>query len=453
MGVRGLSRAPSREVVSEGKLDQQYMEICHTSTHHWPHLYLQHHAERLNQLYRVLKTKLQRRRPLRKTSTNGAGATSEISEQARSVAKGLGSEREAQQFTMGTVLFGLLVFLTGAAPGAVPYMFITFFAICMPWRIVSFSQRKYGFYLIDFCYFANLATLLYLLCYPTNANIGAMVYALCDGPLAGALIVWQCAWVLGSADYTISALMHLLPGLAIFTHQHYPSIHGWRAALAYSKQQLSSMGSSAGASQPLQPSPLPAAALAPCSTSTWLLAAPLAFYLTWQLLYYVTVQLCCRRYILATGQETSYIGLAKRAAKTNNVWNRLVRRGSATRRCLLYGLLQLTFTLGTLGVFYVVHRSFLLQLAWQMVKFVVPLHYGSRYQCQKVPQYTFLEGVRRLQREQQAQEAQEALSAAAMSAAAAEQEPAAAAAVGMAATAVSPAAVRAKRSRSSRRRA
>jgi len=40
------------------------------------------------------------------------------------------------------------------------------------------------------------------------------------------------------------------------------------------------------------------------------------------------LQVLMRGFILAHGYETSYTCLARRAAKTNNIWNRLVRRGS-----------------------------------------------------------------------------------------------------------------------------
>ena len=49
----------------------------------------------------------------------------------------------------------------------------------------------------------NLATVAYLVFTPYNARIGAMVYALADGPLAAALIAWQSAWVFGSTEHSI----------------------------------------------------------------------------------------------------------------------------------------------------------------------------------------------------------------------------------------------------------
>ena len=53
----------------------------------------------------------------------------------------------------------------------------------------------------------NLATVAYLVFTPYNARIGALVYALADGPLAAALIAWQSAWVFGSTEHSIRCLM------------------------------------------------------------------------------------------------------------------------------------------------------------------------------------------------------------------------------------------------------
>jgi hypothetical protein len=86
-------------------------------------------------------------------------------------------------------------------------------------------------------------------------------------------------------------------------------------------------------------------------------ALPVALH-PWQVLF--------RSFILRNGYETSYICLARRAAKHNNFWNRLVRRGSTTRRLLLYGGLQLVFTVICCTVFLPTYFSFPLAVAYQV---------------------------------------------------------------------------------------
>lgn len=155
--------------------------------------------------------------------------------------------------------------------------------------------------------------------------------------------------------------MHLMPGLAMFAHRHFTptGLRGWRgaasAAAALARGQAPYVGS-------VPPLPPPAS---PAHLAASLIAAPLAFYLAWQALYFVVVQLLCRRLIVQHGYETSYSCLARRAAKTNNFWNRLVRRGSVARRLAMYGLLQLAYTLLTLLVFLPTYLSFPIAVLYQ----------------------------------------------------------------------------------------
>ncbi len=65
----------------------------------------------------------------------------------------------------------------------------------------------------------------------------------------------------------------------------------------------------------------------------------------------MAAQVLMRSAIKRRGWDTSYNCLARRAAKSNNIWNRLIRRGSVHRRCLMYGALQRGFTVGALVAF------------------------------------------------------------------------------------------------------
>ena len=65
-----------------------------------------------------------------------------------------------------------------------------------------------------------MATVAALLARVQDARVLAMLYSLADGPLAAALIAWQCSWVFSSPSHSISVLLHLLPGLALFVYRH-----------------------------------------------------------------------------------------------------------------------------------------------------------------------------------------------------------------------------------------
>lgn len=439
--LRQAKRQAKRPAVVVKELDERYSQISDLNNDFdakisaWrersaPLLYLYSNTQRLRQLYTAVLHKVQTRqsraRGLRsgssrslkaRVSRGGAAAATgdrrvapqqhppaptQQEVEAQAVARQLGSWGESCSFAAGSLLFGLLLFVAGAAPAALPALFLAFFFIAMPARVVHFCRMKWTFFLVDFCYFANAAAVVYLLFFPGHARLQTLVLALTDGPLAGALLAWQCAWVFGSPDHAVSVLMHLLPGLAMFANRYYPSPAGWRGMLDAGCNLLSGAWfDPAAASQhvPLQQQQqTPSGSELPLQDNkyTWLLAAPLLFYASWQIIYWFVVQVACRSFILRNGYDTSYNCLARRAAKTNNFWNRTIRRGSLPRRCFMYGLTQLVFTVICLAGYAVVHHSFKLGMLWQVIKVVAPVYFGSRYQCEKLPQHSFMKGVRKL---------------------------------------------------------
>lgn len=84
--------------------------------------------------------------------------------------------------------------------------------------------------------------------------------------------------------------MHLLPGLALFAHRyHTPTgLRGLRN-LAATTQQLLMLHNDGHAAAADLLGVVPAAEQ-PTPLWLWLVAAPLAFYIAWQLLYFLVVQ-------------------------------------------------------------------------------------------------------------------------------------------------------------------
>ena len=93
----------------------------------------------------------------------------------------------------------------GAFPRALPRVFLAFAATALPFRFHYYLrvQPWNRIFLLDFCYAASLATLVFL-CLPPelrDPRLEAAVYALADGPVSGALVAWQCAYVFHSHDH------------------------------------------------------------------------------------------------------------------------------------------------------------------------------------------------------------------------------------------------------------
>lgn len=96
------------------------------------HKQLQHHSAQQNHL---LHTKQAR-----------AAAKLNLHDPAvKHVVTALGSSgrQDTNNATLGSLAFGGLLFCCGGAPGLLPWVFVIFALVCLPWRAVSFYQQKW----------------------------------------------------------------------------------------------------------------------------------------------------------------------------------------------------------------------------------------------------------------------------------------------------------------------
>ncbi|KAK6236525.1 hypothetical protein QUC31_020313 [Theobroma cacao] len=112
---------------------------------------------------------------------------------------------------LGVLGFGGFCFLLGARPQDIPYVYCVFYVTFVPLRWIYYRFKKWHYYLLDFCYYANTIFLVDLLLYPRNEKFFMVCFSFAEGPLAWALIVWRCSLVFSSVDKIISVLIHLLP--------------------------------------------------------------------------------------------------------------------------------------------------------------------------------------------------------------------------------------------------
>ena len=307
---------------------------------------------------------------------------------------------KAESMATGSVVFALLIFLAAAYPFVLPYLYLVFSVVALPLRAYDFliASPRNAFFLFDFCYFVNASVIAFLVLPPAyrDPHWEAALYALADGPVAFGMLAWQCAWVLSSKEHTISVLIHLLPGLAMYSHHHLPRLSSWHQL----KECL-----------PLLQSPTSAMHFSSCvsleaplaeslskhwisTTLVWLIAAPMAFYVMWQFIYWLVVQVCCRGIIKRGNLDTSFKCLARRALRSDSILAEIVLKGSPQRQIFMYGFLQALFTLGTLAVFVPTYYSWHIALLWQVFKFLLPMYYGARHFCHRLIQAAISEGIR-----------------------------------------------------------
>jgi hypothetical protein len=195
--------------------------------------------------------------------------------------------RDKIVFTLGVVNVLVLAVCVGGFPEALPWYFSVKLPILMGLRFRMYLQQKWGYFMLDFCYFANLLLFVYLWAFAAStASLFPVIFAVSNGPLAWAVVLFRNSLVFHSMDKITSCFIHISPALVTFALR-------WYAA--------------AGASPYTSPRPAlqrwaPGVCLAPlddaadvasCNSLAFFLGWPLVFYVAHQVVYVVCIRLIC----------------------------------------------------------------------------------------------------------------------------------------------------------------
>ncbi|XP_048431165.1 glycerophosphocholine acyltransferase 1-like [Pyrus x bretschneideri] len=277
-------------------------------------------------------------------------------------------------YLVGVLGFGGFCFLLGARPQDTRYVYCLFYVIFVPLRWIYYRFKKWHYYLLDFCYYANTIFLVDLLLYPRNEKFFMVCFSFAEGPLAWALIVWRCSLVFSSLDKIVSVLIHLLPGLVFFT------IRWWDPA---SFAAMHPEGTSRRALWPYVEDK--------SYLWVWLFWVPLFAYTLWQALYFLIVNVLRRQRLLRDPEVmTSYRELSKKAQKANNVWWRLSGLLGDRNRLLMYILLQGVFTVATMALTVPIFLSYELHVSFQILKVSATVWNGGSFLLEVMPRQVIL---------------------------------------------------------------
>ncbi|XWS72225.1 hypothetical protein CRYUN_Cryun02cG0021700 [Craigia yunnanensis] len=270
---------------------------------------------------------------------------------------------------LGVLGFGGFCFLLGARPQDIPYVYYLFYVTFVPLRWIYYRFKKWHYYLLDFCYYANTIFLVDLLLYPRNEKFFLVCFSFAEGPLAWALIVWRCSLVFSSVDKIISVLIHLLPGIVFFT------IRWWNPATF---EAMHPEGTSHRFSWPYVEDK--------SYLWTWLFGVPLVAYTLWQVLYFLIVNVLRRQRLLRDPEVmTSYRELSKKAQKANSVWWRLSGLLGDQNRLLMYILLQAIFTVATMALTVPIFLSYKFHVIFQILKVSASVWNGGSFLLEVMP--------------------------------------------------------------------
>mmetsp|Transcript_42665 Transcript_42665/g.68618 ORF Transcript_42665/g.68618 Transcript_42665/m.68618 type:complete len:481 (+) Transcript_42665:129-1571(+) len=124
-------------------------------------------------------------------------------------------------FTLGVV--GLLV--TQFVATEHPEFFWLYYLVSAPiifvYRVIQYSMIKYHYFLIDFCYYANVACFVHILAAPSSATLFRSVFAYSNGPILWAIPLWRNSLVFHSHDKVQSVFIHTMPAILTWCTRWY----------------------------------------------------------------------------------------------------------------------------------------------------------------------------------------------------------------------------------------
>ncbi|NP_001130177.1 hypothetical protein Zm00014a_031975 [Zea mays] len=281
---------------------------------------------------------------------------------------------------LGVLGFGGFCYLLGARPQDVPYVYCLFYVIFVPLRWIYYRYKKWHYYLLDFCYYANTFLLVMILFYPEDEKLFMVCFSFAEGPLAWALIVWRCSLVFSSFDKLVSVLIHLLPGIVLFT------IRWWNP------QTFAAMHPEGRDARVTWPYVEDKSYL-----WTWLFFVPLAAYTLWQLMYFLIVNVLRRQRLLRDPEVmTSYRELSKKAQKANNIWWRLSGLLGDRNRQVMYILLQALFTVATMALTVPIFLSYRMHVVFLILKVCASTWNGGSFILEVMPRQVVQKQLKKL---------------------------------------------------------
>ena len=263
-------------------------------------------------------------------------------------------------FTLGVGWVVATEYVVLARPEHFGAWYVASLAPLLAHRVVTYRRRRWAYFCLDFCYALNALCMglavAALAGGRARGRLFALAFALANGPLLSAILVWRNSFIFHSLDHVTSTALHALPPM-------------WTYAVRWGG------GGDAGGALGL-----PAAADA------------VAAYAAWQALYVLKTEVFDAAYLRSTPDESTSLRWIARDGK--NAMNRLckgvlvsgglMRRDedfdpAARKTKLTFWAAQLLYTVVTLAPAPLMWRSRRAHEAFLVAMFTTAVYNGASY--------------------------------------------------------------------------
>ena len=122
-------------------------------------------------------------------------------------------------FVCGVLTIMVIEAVLLLAPEKMGRLYATLLIPLMVARYVIYRADLYHYFMYDFCYYAQVLMLIYMYKYPDNIELGKVMFAISNGPLCIAIVMWRNSLVFHSMDKMTSMFIHILPPLVMFSRR------------------------------------------------------------------------------------------------------------------------------------------------------------------------------------------------------------------------------------------
>jgi len=120
-------------------------------------------------------------------------------------------------FLVGIALLMITEYILLAEPQWLWLLYLFLLFPLMIHRFLTYHKMNHHYFMLDFCYYMQLWTLIVLFAFPKDISLFKVYFGLCNGPLLTAVVAWRNKLVFHDLDKITSLFIHVFPGLLTYT--------------------------------------------------------------------------------------------------------------------------------------------------------------------------------------------------------------------------------------------
>ncbi|CAI2370863.1 unnamed protein product [Moneuplotes crassus] len=172
-----------------------------------------------------------------KLSSAKQGVREKFKKKKQDLLKKINNAKTRRQFDKITFYLALIMiqyksFVLGMNPDNGVYILnLILLVLLLIWRNITYRLDNSHYYMMEFCYFANVILYTFIFFFPENRTLYLACFAFCCGPVGWALALVGCSFVIHNVNQLTSIFIHFTP-MVLMMNLHwrtqYNEDRGWK---------------------------------------------------------------------------------------------------------------------------------------------------------------------------------------------------------------------------------